>query len=101
MYSPRQYSCSMVGLTASAAPLPTRPPATAPTTAPTLAPTGPATSPPTSAPVVPPPAAPAPTPTGCAPGAPVIGSGFASIFRVDSFSLASALLRFMVDTPRR
>src|SRR5438128_616112 len=54
----------MVGLTASAMPLPARPPATAPTAAPTTPPTGPATTPPTAAPAAPPVAAPLETPPG-------------------------------------
>src|SRR5207245_8009030 len=65
---------SIVGFTASAAALPPSPPATAPTAAPTTAPIGPPTTAPSAAPAAPALAAPAPTPTGCAPGACVIGS---------------------------
>src|SRR3954454_5968937 len=66
----------------SATALPARPPATAPMAAPTAVPIGPTAEPATAPaaidapmPAAPPTAAPMPVPTGCEPGAPVIGSG--------------------------
>src|SRR5688572_377347 len=71
-------------------PLPARPPATAPTAAPMAVPTGPATVPAAAPAAMPPAAAPRPVPTGCDPGAPVIGSRFASLPALGlSFAMAA------------
>src|SRR5687767_104968 len=71
----------------SAIALPASPPTTAPTAAPATVPTGPATDPAAAPAAAPPAAAPMPVPTGCDPGAPVIGSRFASRVLSRSFML--------------